>query len=69
MGAWPGDVSPDMTPVFDVYVDFAADKDTMTVVAGTAHVRVAATDRVEARLIAEQMVAAVGREPVDAAVD
>lgn len=54
--------------VFDVLVDFAADKDSIAVVAGTAHVRVAAVDVVDARLVAEQMVAAVGREPVAAKV-
>ena len=49
---------------FDFAVDFAVDKDSLGTIAGTAHVRVAADTFVDARLIAEQMVAATGREPV-----
>ena len=49
---------------FAFFVDFAADKDSLGTVAGTAHVRVAADDALDARLTAEQMVAALGVEPV-----
>ena len=49
---------------FAFFVDYAADKDSLGTVAGTAHVAVAADTYVDARLAAEQMVAAVGFEPV-----
>jgi len=49
---------------FDFAVDFAVDKDSLGTIAGTAHVRVAADTFVDAQLVAEQMVAATGREPV-----
>jgi hypothetical protein len=45
-------------------VHYAASKDTLRVIAGTAHVSVVAKSEVEARLIAEQMVAACGLEPI-----
>lgn len=49
---------------FEFMVDYAADKDSMSEVSGTANVRVLANNPLEARLVAEQMVAARGVEPV-----
>jgi hypothetical protein len=49
---------------FAFFVDYATDKDSLDTVAGTAHVAVAAESFLDARLAAEQMVAAVGVEPV-----
>ena len=53
---------------FEFLVDYAADKDHMGTVSGTAHVAVAADSFLDARLTAEQMVAALGVEPVAVAV-
>lgn len=56
-------------PVWSFDVDFAADKDTLKegqVVAGTHRVNVEAATQVDARLAAEQMVAARGKEPTGA---
>ena len=52
--------------VFDLFVEYAPDKDNLHVVAGTAHVRVVAETPETATLVAQQMVAAVGLEPVAA---
>jgi hypothetical protein len=49
---------------FAFFVDYAADKDSMGTVSGTVHVEVVADSFLDARLTAEQMVAAVGVEPV-----
>jgi hypothetical protein len=60
---------PERNPVtFAFFVDYAADKDSLGTVAGTAHVRVAADSFLDARLTAEQMVAALGVEPVSVEV-
>lgn len=52
--------------VYEFLVDYAADKDSMGTVSGTANVRVLGNNPVDARLVAEQMVAARGVEPVAA---
>lgn len=49
---------------FFFLVDYAANKDDLGTVAGTAHVAVAADSFLDGRLAAEQMVAALGVEPV-----
>lgn len=49
---------------YEFVVDYAADKDSMDKVSGSAHVRVSARNPTEGRLVAEQMVASRGVEPV-----
>ncbi len=51
-----------MVFVFDI--SFAANKDEMSVITGTRRVVVESHSEVDARLLAEQMVAATGVEPV-----
>lgn len=56
--------------VYEFVVTYARDKDDLMagrVAAGAAHVRVAGVSPLDARLTAEQMVAAVGFEPTSIA--
>lgn len=53
--------------LYEFAIDYAADKDTMTTTAGTAHVVVLGDGDsfTDARLTAESMIAAVGLEVLD----
>lgn len=51
--------------LFEFAVDYAANKDTMTVKAGTAHVVVLGDTFTDAKLTAESMVSAVGLEVLE----